>query len=166
MPIATLSKSELSPKAWGRLPVPSGLSYASRMAQEREHNHQFVDLLNAFRPSGGLARAQEVATRFKRQGVGDISPLAAWLVKREVLSIEWQSKLWLPLFQFHPVGMTLRTGLSNVLAELVGVYNDWELARWFAQPNPWLTDQTPADSLAVAADQVLDAARAERFSQA
>lgn len=166
MPITSFSRFEPLPKVWGSLPVPSGQSYASRMAQERERNNQFVDLLNAFRHSGGLARAQEVATRFKRQGVGDISPLAAWLVKREVVSIEWQSKLWLPLFQFHPVGMTLRAGLSNVLAELVGVYNDWEMASWFAQPNPWLADNTPADSLAVTADQVLEAARAERFAQA
>lgn len=166
MPITTLPRSELSPKACGALPIPSAQSYASRMALERVRNNQFVTLLNAFRHSGGLARAQEVAARFKRQGVGDISPLAAWLVKREVVSIEWQSKLWLPLFQFHPVGMTLRAGLSNVLAELVGVYNDWEMASWFAQPNPWLADNTPADSLAVTADQVLEAARAERFAQA
>jgi hypothetical protein len=134
------------------------------MEQERLRNNQFVDLLNAFRRSGGLARAQEVAARFKRQGITDISPLASWLVKREVISIEWQSKIWLPLFQFQPSGMSLRPGLSPVLAELVVVYNDWDVATWFTQPNPWLADATPADSLAAGATQVLDAARAERFS--
>jgi hypothetical protein len=53
--------------------------------------------------------------------------------------------------------------LKAVLVELVGVYDDWELATWFAQPNPWLADCTPADTLAVAAPEVLSAARAERF---
>lgn len=164
MQIATESRPELSPKSWERFSEPNGQNYASRMAQERVQNNLFVDLLNAYRRSGGLARAQEVAARFKRQGVNDISPLAGWLVRREVISIEWQSKLWLPMFQFQPAGMALRTGLSAVLAELVVVCNDWEVATWFTQPNPWLADATPADSLAVGTVQVLDAARAVRFS--
>lgn len=165
MRIAFNARPELSPQNWPCNTEPKGQTYASQMAQERVRNNQFVDLLNGYRRNGGLARAQEVAARFKRQGINDISPLAAWLLKREVISIEWQAKLWLPLFQFHPQGMTLRAGLSSVLAELVGIYSDWELARWFTQPNPWLADQTPADSLVASAEQVLNAARAERFAQ-
>jgi len=166
MQIAIELRPVLSSKNWECLSMPNGQNYASRMAQERVQNNLFVDLLNAYRRSGGLARAQEVAARFKRQGVNDISPLAGWLVRREVISIEWQSKIWLPLFQFQPADMALRTGLSAVLAELVVVCNDWEVATWFTQPNPWLADATPADSLAVGAVQVLDAARAMRFSYA
>ncbi|OIQ70246.1 hypothetical protein GALL_481410 [mine drainage metagenome] len=165
MPIAVELRPEQSQTGLECFSVSKGQSYASRMAQERLQNNLFVDLLNAYRRSGGLARAQEVAARFKRQGINDISPLASWLVKREVISIEWQSKIWLPLFQFQPVGMSLRPGLSPVLAELVAVYNDWDVATWFTRPNPWLADALPADSLAVGAAQVLDAARAERFSQ-
>lgn len=164
MQIAVKSRSELSPNNWVTISEPEAQSYASQMELERVRNNQFVDLLNGFRCSGGLARAPEVAARFKRRGVNDYSLLAAWLVKREVISIEWQSKIWMPLFQFHPTGMALRSGLSTVLAELVVVHNDWEVAAWFIQPNPWLANATPADSLVTCAAQVLDAARAERFS--
>lgn len=157
-----------APAQWrsGCLGASEGQNSVSQLAQDIQKNHQFIDLLNAFRRSGGLARAPEVAARFQMYGVGDISPLAGWINRREVICFEWQARLWMPLFQFNPVGLTLRAGLSVVLAELVGVYDDWELATWFAQPNPWLADRTPADMLAVAAPQVLNAARAERFVEA
>lgn len=136
---------------------------ASPLMQEQQKNYRFVCLLNAFRCSGGLARVPEVAARFQTYGANDVSPLASWINKRQVISFEWQSKLWMPLFQFNPVGLTLRAGLRGILAELVEVYDDWELATWFAQANPWLEDRAPADMLVVAAPQVLNAARAERF---
>lgn len=161
-----LLKTVMSPNRPVGLTASEGQSYASRQAEEHRQNHQFVAMLNAFRRSGGLARAPEVAARFRKNGVDDISPLAGWLVKRQVISFEWQSKLWMPLFQFNPAGMTLRAGLSAVLSELVTVYDDWDLAAWFAQPNAWLADCTPADTLMVAPPQVLHAAQAERFAQA
>jgi hypothetical protein len=162
MQTAEMLRSVMTPRNAGLYPVSSGQGYASRQAQENQRNNQFVALLNGFRRSGGLARAPEVAARFKRQGVVDVSPLASWLVKRQVVSVEWQSKIWLPLFQFSPTAMALRTGLSSVLAELVVQYDEWNLADWFAQPNVWLADCAPADVLAVAAPQVLNAARATR----
>jgi hypothetical protein len=93
----------------------------------------------------------------------DVSPLAGWINNRQVISFEWQAKRWLPLFQFNPVGLSLRTGLKDVLIELLGLCDDWEVATWFARPNPWLAECAPADMLAVAVPQVLNAARAERF---
>ncbi len=159
---AEMFRSAMPAPSAGFFPGPSGQGYASRQASENQRNTQFVGLLNAFRPSGGLARAPEVGARFKRQGVEDVSPLAAWLIKRQVISVEWQSKIWLPLFQFSPNGMALRTGLSSVLAELVMRYDEWDVADWFAQPNVWLADCAPADVLAIAAPQVLNAARATR----
>lgn len=156
-------RAVLSQRSLGHLAEPDGQSLASRQSQEQLQNHQFIALLNAFRRSGGLARVPEVAARFQMDGVGDISPLSGWINTREVISFEWQSKFWIPLFQFNPVGLTLRAGLGGILAELRGVYDDWELATWFAQPNPWLADYTPADALAMTAPQVLNAARAERF---
>jgi hypothetical protein len=152
------------PRSAGLFPEARDHGFASRQAQESQRNNQFVALLNAFRPSGGLARAPEVVARFKRQGVNDVSPMASWLLNRQVISVEWQSKIWLPLFQFSPTGMALRAGLSSVLAELVVRYDEWAIADWFAQPNVWLADCAPADVLAVAAPQVLNAARAARCS--
>ena len=162
MQTAEMLMSVMPPGIPGLHPVSSGQGYASQHAQESQRNEQFVFLLNAFRRSGGLVRASELAARFKRQGMTDVSPLASWLLKRQVISVEWQSKIWLPLFQFSPTGMVLRTGLSSVLAELVVCYDEWGLADWFAQSNVWLADSAPADVLAVAAPQVLIAARAAR----
>jgi hypothetical protein len=79
-----------------------------------------------------------------------------------VISFEWQSKIWLPLFQFNLVDMTLVPGLEDTLAELVVVYDNWQIANWFSLPNLWLADRTPADALAAAASEVLHAARSER----
>jgi hypothetical protein len=148
------------------LPEAKAQGVVNRQAEEHQKNGQFVTVLNAFRASGGLAREQEVATRIKNHRGDEVSPLAGWLSKRQICSFEWQSKLWIPMFQFNPSSVTLRTGLNAVLSELAPVYDDWEIATWFAEPNPWLADCSPADVLAVAPTQVHHAARTERFVQA
>jgi hypothetical protein len=142
---------------------PDAQNAVSRLAQDVQRNKQFIELLNAFRCSGGLARMPEVAARFQLYGEREVSPLVGWIKRREVICIEWQSMRWMPLFQFNPVGLTVRAGLSGVLAELIGVYDDRELASWFAKPNPWLEDCAPADMMTVATPRVLNAGRAERF---
>ncbi|WP_296443716.1 hypothetical protein [Rhodoferax sp. UBA5149] len=120
-------------------------------------------MLNSYRVSGGLARVPEVVALFKRHGRSDVATLASWIDNREVLSFEWQSQTWLPLFQFNRFDMTPRPELGQVLAELTSVYGPWELANWFAQPNPWLVDRTPADMLGSDLPAVLNASRADRF---
>jgi hypothetical protein len=147
---------------WHGLGPTSGQSKADREEEDWQRNLRFVSLLNAFRESGGLARANEVASQFQRRSNQDISVLGGWLLKRQVIGFEWHSKLWMPLFQFNPSDMSLRTGLADILAELVVVFNDWDLASWFARPNPWLSEGLPADALATAATQVHWAAQAER----
>jgi len=151
---------------WRSLGPTAGQTQADRDEEEQQRNKRFVNLLNAFRESGGLARANEVAAQFQRRSEQDISVLGGWLLKRQAIAFEWHSKLWMPLFQFNPSDMSLRAGLAGILAELVVVYNDWDLASWFAKPNPWLSEALPADTLAVAAAQVLWAARAERSAVA
>jgi hypothetical protein len=147
---------------WRGLGPTCEQSEADREAEEQQRDMQFVNLLNAFRESGGLARANEVASQFQQRSQQNISVLGGWLVKRQAIGFEWHSKLWIPLFQFNPSDMSLRPGLAGILSELVVVYNDWELASWFAKPNPWLSESLPADALVQAAPQVLWAARAER----
>jgi hypothetical protein len=136
---------------------------AHRHAEEHQQNDPFVAMLNALRYSGGLARVHEVAAHIKKHRGNDVSPLAGWLLKRQILSFEWQSKLWIPMFQFNPAAMTLRVGLGAVLSELTTICDNWEIATWFAEPNAWLADCAPADVLASAPTQVHHAARAERF---
>lgn len=163
MPIPDRMNAVPLPQSLSGLAVAKGQGAVEHDALENQRDLQFVELLNAFRRSGGLARVPEVAARFQMCGGNDVSPLAGWINRRQVISFEWQTKRWIPLFQFNPVGLSLRAGLNHVLNELLGVCDDWELAAWFAQPSPWLAERTPADMLAVAAPQVFNAARAERF---
>ena len=80
-----------------------------------------------------------------------------------MICFEWQSKLWLRLFQFKPLDMTPLAGLDQVLAELCSTYDAWQTANWFAQPNAWLTSDTLAARLLSDLPAVLQAARSERF---
>jgi len=150
----------------GQLAASKAQGDANGQTEEHPQNGQFVTMLNAFRASGGLAREQEVTAQIRKHKASDFSPLVGWLLKRQICSFKWQSKLWIPMFQFNPASVTLRAGLSAVLSELATIYDDWETATWFAQSNPWLADCAPADVLAAAPSQVLNAARVERFVQA
>lgn len=126
-------------------------------------DHQFIAMLDSYRDSGGLAPAQEVVTLFKRCNGSDLRTLAGLIADKRVIWFEWESKVWLPLFQFNRVDMTPQVGLGQVLAQLTSVFNAWELANWFAQPNPWLGDRTPAAMLGLDLSAVLNASRADRF---
>jgi hypothetical protein len=126
-------------------------------------NELFVDMLNAYRPSGGLARAQEVAAKCQSCLGASTQTLANWVIGRKVICFEWQSKIWMPLFQFKLQDMTLQPMLGEVLSELVAVLDDWAVAHWFSQSNPWLAGATPADAWATSASEVMHAARAERY---
>jgi hypothetical protein len=126
-------------------------------------NDQFIALLDAYRDNGGLARANEVLVMLKNSDATNAESLANWIVKGKVICFEWQSKLWLPLFQFKPLDMTPLPGLDQVMAELCSTYNAWQTANWFAQPNAWLANDAPAARLLSDLPAVLQAARSERF---
>lgn len=158
------------PSIWGcgLPPAPSAvLSTAGQQIQpdtvSPHVSSQFIELLKGYRSSGGLLRAQMVAARCNPRSGTDVHTLAGWIVGRKVVSFEWLSSIWLPVFQFNPSDMSRLSGLDEVLSELVSVCDRWEVASWFAQPNPWLGDALPADQMATTAPEVLVAARAERF---
>jgi hypothetical protein len=146
-------------------PAPDGASFPlqTQIAPQYRTDDEFFAMLNAYRGSGGLARAQEVFVLFKLCCRSDVATLARWIVKRKVISFDWQSKIWLPLFQFNRSDMTPQPGLSHVLGELGAVFDPWETANWFAKPNAWIADRTPADTLQRDVSAVLNAARADRF---
>ena len=123
---------------------------------------QFVELLNGYRRSGGLARAGDVCLSMRPLGV-DMTMLARWIAARELLHFEWQGAHWLPLFQFGGSAALPRPAVAQVLAELADVMAAWELAQWFAEPNSALAGCCPADRLHADAPAVLQAARADRY---
>jgi hypothetical protein len=129
-----------------------------------ENDHSFIGMLDSFRGSGGLARAQEVFTMFKGRSDLGVMTLARWMAQRTVLSLEWHADVWVPLFQFELQHMTVKPAMVPVLAVLNPVCTPWELAHWCAQPHRLLDGQSPADALDAGATQVLRAACADRFT--
>ncbi len=134
-------------------------------APEYHTDEEFITLLDSCRGSGGLARSQELFVMFGLHARSNVATLARWIGQRNVISFDWNSKIWLPLFQFNRCNVTLQPqpGLSQVLSELGAVFDSWEIAHWFAQPNAWISDRTPADTLKRDVSTVLHAARADRF---
>ncbi len=130
---------------------------------ESTRDRQFVAMLRGFRESGGLLRGDEVAVQMQRTSGYDVSLLARWIVTSQVLSFEWRSELWLPMFQFEPKDMSRREAARRVMAELQPAFDAWNLSSWFSQPNSWLNDRAPADLLSTELPAVLQAARADRF---
>jgi hypothetical protein len=129
-----------------------------------ETDHAFIGMLESYRHSGGLARAQEVFTLFKSRSNLGVATLARWIARRSVLSLEWHADMWLPLFQFEPQRMAVKPALEPVLAALNPVFTPWELACWCAQPHRWLDGNSPADTLDADASRVLRAACADRLA--
>lgn len=126
-------------------------------------DRQFAQMAAAFQPSGGLARGDDLAQRLADQGRGDARSLADLIAHREVFCFEWGGAPWLPMFQFCPQTLTVRTGPQRVYRELGAVFDGWSLAAWYAQPNHWLRGERPVDRLVPALDDVLEAARADRY---
>ena len=141
--------------------VPVPMPY--RRQQTICTDHAFVALLDAYRGSGGLASAEELLTWFNQRGGPDVKTLARWIVARQVISFGWQARTWLPRFQFSPQDMTPRAELRPILSELNDVYDECELATWFATPNSLLSGRTPVQAFMTSAAAVTRTARIDRF---
>jgi hypothetical protein len=156
-------RSEPSRSPWMRGHAPEAACGHPGYTKDDPTDHQFIATLDSYRDTGGLASVQEVVTLFKRCKGSDLTTLASLIAGKKVICFGWEARVWLPLFQFNRVDMTPHIGLGQVLAQLSSVFSAWELANWFAQPNPWLGDRTPAARLGWNLPAVLNAARADRF---
>jgi hypothetical protein len=129
----------------------------------RVEDKQFTMMEAAFLRTGGLASDNAVAHQLRRHTGQPVSVLAHWIVQRRIVCFPWNSGTLVPLFQFNTGNMTLCPGVSEILGELVDVFDDWEISHWFASPNSWLDDVAPVDMIAHDHPAVHDAARADRF---
>jgi len=150
------------------MPVPDGLSRRGARSSTAPSRHdasaaQHLTMANAYRRSGGLVSGTEATLLLRRHSTQPLSLLARWIVTRRVVSYTWQSETLVPLFQFERNDMTVRRDTSQVVDELAGAFDDWELASWFAQPNSWLQGAAPVELIDVDQPAVLQAARADRF---
>jgi hypothetical protein len=121
----------------------------------------FAAMLGAFKPSGGIARGDDVASLLEQRGRGDFVTLARLIVSAQLLGFEWQHTFWIPMFQLDAGEYSIKPGPRQVMAELGG-RDGWTRARWFASPNSWLHGGTPVDLLDSRLPDVLSAARSER----
>ena len=138
-------------------------SVKSTRTFRRIEDRQFAMMEATFGRTGGLARDNVVAHQLRRHTGQPVSALAHWIVERTIVCLPWHSHMLVPMFQFNPDDMTLRPGAHEVLRELVDVFDDWELALWFARPNAWLHGATPVDKMVHDQLAVHRAARADRF---
>ncbi len=120
-------------------------------------------LHRAYQDIGGLVTGDALIALLRENCSQPISLLARWIVERRVVSLDAGGQRWLPLFQFDPDTLRPRRGVEAVICEFCGVYDDTELAQWFATPSPWLDDARPAALMARDPTAVLEAARADRF---
>jgi hypothetical protein len=125
---------------------------------------EFVAIESACRRWGGLASAEEVLTTLRQRTVDQpLSRLARWIVRRDLISLQWGATTWLPLFQFDTKAMSPSADVVPVTGELVNVFDDWELIGWYISPNTWLGGLTPIAAVKALPARVHQAARADRF---
>jgi hypothetical protein len=124
---------------------------------------QHEAMTHAFRAHGGFISSDDVAQGLR--GVCDqpVSRLARWIVSRSIISIGWRAQTLMPAFQFDLTDMSIVPVVKDVLGELRPVFDDWDLALWFAAPNACLDYAAPVALLADDASSVLQAARTDRF---
>ncbi len=133
-----------------------------QVPDNRLEDRQLMHMQRTFAPYGGMRGSTDIVRRLRDLCVQPVSVLAKWVVERKIVSFELQGQLLVPMFQFD-ADMSIRAAVSQVLAELDDIFDSWDVACWFAQPNGWLTERPPVALLYAEPSLVVSAARADRF---
>lgn len=142
--------------------LPRTATTAQHCDTERD-DASFIALLNAYRPTGGLLRGDDLADLQAMRDQGDRVALARSIVAGEILCFEWNRTFWVPAFQLDRDSLLVASGARSVLAELSRAFDSWLAAQWFVAPNAWLRGGAPVDLMVSDLPAVIDAARADRF---
>lgn len=126
-------------------------------------DRDFVAMRTGYRPTGGIARGDDLARLLEDLQRGDVSTLARLIASGDVFGFDWHGSFWVPMFQFDLHDLTVKPAARQVQAELAQVFDGWAIAVWFAQRNSWLDERKPVDLLDTELPAVLHAARADRF---
>lgn len=119
----------------------------------------FVDLLQAYRATGGIAPGDVLGRLFEEHHVGNFVSLARLLANGQVFALTWSHSLWIPMFQFHLGDLSIKTKAQIARAKLPSTTDGWGFGAWFAGPNEHLDGQRPVDLLDSQLLAVMDAAR-------
>ena len=123
---------------------------------------QFISMLAVYRPSGGIARCHELEARLAARLKVGRQGLTRWLHDCEVFAFEWRQEAWMPVFQLESTTLTPRSGVQQIADELRPVFDSWELAVWFAEPNASLDGHAPVACIDHDRSAVRQAARMDR----
>jgi len=124
---------------------------------------QMTRMRNVFARHGGMLDGDDAARALRDRASQPVAAIARWIVAREIVHLVHHACILIPMFQFDPQELKLRPGVREAVLELRDAFDDWELCVWFASPNGWLGGATPVDRLAAGPDEVIQAARADRF---
>ncbi len=145
--------------------TPLGASPAagvySHVTNDRSREFGLMDAIYATR--GGLLTGDEVLAMLRTRAPSPVSAVARPIARREVVSFTWRGQLLMPAFQFDPHAISHRAAVTRVVVEMRDVFDDWEIALWFASRNSWLGGQRPVDALDQREAAVISAARADRY---
>jgi len=118
----------------------------------------FIELLTAFRDSGGTAPGEVVGRLLAEYQYSRVVSLATLIEQNRVFSFEWRACRWFPMFQFELSDWSLKSGPQRVCNALQVKSSSWAIAVWFATPNERLEGCRPANLLETNLLAVLDAA--------
>jgi hypothetical protein len=118
----------------------------------------FIELLEAFRATGGMAPGAMVARLLEEHQGGQAFSLAKRVSTRELFGFDWRSNFWVPMFQFSGDDMAVKAQPQQVRAALPSEWSGWAVACWFAAANTHLEGRRPVDALNLQCDAVLHAA--------
>lgn len=121
------------------------------------------DALDAFSSFGGVIGGDELAEMLRPVRSQPMSWIARLIVNRGIVNFSWHARTMIPLFQFEGSELRPRPAVDNAIRELADVYDDEEIACWFARPNEWLDRASPLAALATRPESLVSAARADRF---
>jgi hypothetical protein len=119
----------------------------------------FVELLEAFRTTGGTAPGDIVGRLLEDPHFGNAVSLAKLIHTGRAFGFEWRDSQWIPMFQFDANDLDLKASAQRVRAELPSPWSGWNVATWFASPNARLDGRSPADSLESDLHAVVQAAQ-------
>ena len=123
----------------------------------------FDAMVGAYKTSGGTVRADDLALLMEHTNQGNFVSVVRRIASRDIFSFEWHNHFWVPMFQFNPDDLTPKHEVRRVVHELSAVLDSWTLALWFTEPNDWLKGQRPVDRVDGHFQDVLHAARADRY---
>ena len=127
-------------------------------------NHPDIEeMIGIYSVSGGTTTADDFALLLEERNKGNFVSLLQHIAMRDIVSYEWRSHCWIPLFQFDICNMSIKQEVRRVSQVLCPVFDNAMLAMWFTEPNAWLKGRRPVDWIDSHFSDVLYAARAHRF---